>query len=139
VPLRHNHLADKVKEFIYIAVKASLTHLFPLGIQMHLKVAVNFGATREELMEVLELTISSVPWQKDVLEPKVKDLVRSMIASHHDQISQAQTGTRGHCNTLVQRVRSCVAKQYRSFSRRASACAYQCIAASTSEAPHCFP
>jgi alkylhydroperoxidase/carboxymuconolactone decarboxylase family protein YurZ len=56
VPLRHNHLEDKVKEFIYIAVNASSTHLFAPGIQMHLKVAVDFGATREELMEVLELT-----------------------------------------------------------------------------------
>ncbi|MGE8166287.1 carboxymuconolactone decarboxylase family protein [Paraburkholderia sp. NPDC080076] len=56
VPLRHNHLEDKVKEFIYIAVNASSTHLFAPGIQMHLKAAVDFGATREELMEVLELT-----------------------------------------------------------------------------------
>ncbi|MGF6995853.1 carboxymuconolactone decarboxylase family protein [Paraburkholderia sp. GAS32] len=144
VPLRHNHLAGKVKEFIYVAVNASSTHLFAPGIQMHLKVAVDFGATREELMEVLELTstvgihasnvampilaevleeeglrkpagsddsrrqalkqrfaevqgywnpiwddaleldpdffeayleFSSVPWQKGVLEPKVKELV----------------------------------------------------------------
>jgi alkylhydroperoxidase/carboxymuconolactone decarboxylase family protein YurZ len=56
VPLRHDHLEDKVKEFIYIAVNASSTHLFAPGIQMHLKAAVDFGATLEELMEVLELT-----------------------------------------------------------------------------------
>ncbi|WP_158903643.1 carboxymuconolactone decarboxylase family protein [Burkholderia sp. L27(2015)] len=56
VPLKHNHLADKVKEFIYIAVNASSTHLFAPGIQMHLKAAIEFGASREELMEVLELT-----------------------------------------------------------------------------------
>jgi alkylhydroperoxidase/carboxymuconolactone decarboxylase family protein YurZ len=56
VPLRNNHLEDKVKEFIYIAVNASSTHLFAPGIQIHLKAAADFGATREELMEVLELT-----------------------------------------------------------------------------------
>jgi len=56
VPLKHNHLDDKVKEFIYIAVNASSTHLFSPGIQMHLKAAIEFGASREELMEVLELT-----------------------------------------------------------------------------------
>lgn len=56
VPLSHNRLEDKVKEFIYIAVNASSTHLFAPGIQMHLKAALDFGATREELMEVLELT-----------------------------------------------------------------------------------
>ena len=56
VPLRHNYLDDKVKEFIYIAVNASSTHLFAPGIQMHLKAALGFGASREELMEVLQLT-----------------------------------------------------------------------------------
>jgi alkylhydroperoxidase/carboxymuconolactone decarboxylase family protein YurZ len=56
VPLRHNHLDNKVKEFIYIAVNASSTHLFAPGIQMHLKAALEFGASSGELMEVLQLT-----------------------------------------------------------------------------------
>jgi alkylhydroperoxidase/carboxymuconolactone decarboxylase family protein YurZ len=56
VPLRHNHLENKVKEFIYVAINASSTHLFSPGIQMHLKAAIEFEATRDELMEVLELT-----------------------------------------------------------------------------------
>jgi alkylhydroperoxidase/carboxymuconolactone decarboxylase family protein YurZ len=56
VPLRHNHLENKVKEFIYIAINASSTHLFSPGIQMHLKAAIESGSSREELMEVLQLT-----------------------------------------------------------------------------------
>jgi alkylhydroperoxidase/carboxymuconolactone decarboxylase family protein YurZ len=56
VPSIHNHLDDKVREFIYVAINASSTHLFSPGIAMHLKAAIDFGATREELMEVLELT-----------------------------------------------------------------------------------
>ena len=56
VPLQHNHLDDKVKEFIYIALNASSTHLFSPGIQMHLKAALESGASREEMMEVLQLT-----------------------------------------------------------------------------------
>jgi alkylhydroperoxidase/carboxymuconolactone decarboxylase family protein YurZ len=56
VPLRHNYLEDKVKEFVYIAANASSTHLFAPGIQMHLKAAMGFGASRDELMEVLQLT-----------------------------------------------------------------------------------
>src|SRR3984957_4980241 len=56
VPLSHNHLEDKVKEFIYIAVNASSTHLFAPGVQMHLKAALEFGASSGELMEVLQLT-----------------------------------------------------------------------------------
>jgi alkylhydroperoxidase/carboxymuconolactone decarboxylase family protein YurZ len=51
VPLRHNHLDNKIKEFIYIAVNASSTHLFAPGIQMHLKAALEFGASRQELIE----------------------------------------------------------------------------------------
>jgi alkylhydroperoxidase/carboxymuconolactone decarboxylase family protein YurZ len=55
VPLKHNYLDNKVKEFIYIAINASSTHMFMPGVAMHLKAAVEFGASRAELMEVLEL------------------------------------------------------------------------------------
>src|SRR6202012_3463318 len=75
VPLRHNHLEDKVKEFIYIAVNASSTHLFAPGIQMHLKAAVDFGATREELMEVLELTSTIGIHASNVAMPILAELL----------------------------------------------------------------
>jgi alkylhydroperoxidase/carboxymuconolactone decarboxylase family protein YurZ len=76
VPLKKNFLEDKVKEFVYIAINASSTHLFAPGIQMHLKAAIELGATREELMEVLELTSTvgvhavnvGVPILREVLE-----------------------------------------------------------------------
>jgi alkylhydroperoxidase/carboxymuconolactone decarboxylase family protein YurZ len=76
VPFKKNFLEDKVKEFIYIAINASSTHLFVPGIQMHLNAAIDFGATREELMEVLELTSTvgvhavnvGVPILREVLE-----------------------------------------------------------------------
>lgn len=55
VPFKHNHLDDRVKEFIYLAINASSTHMFSPGVQLHLKLAVEFGATRGELMEVLQL------------------------------------------------------------------------------------
>jgi alkylhydroperoxidase/carboxymuconolactone decarboxylase family protein YurZ len=56
VPWKKNHLDHKVKEFIYIAADASATHLYTPGIQQHFEAAIKHGATREELMEVLELT-----------------------------------------------------------------------------------
>jgi alkylhydroperoxidase/carboxymuconolactone decarboxylase family protein YurZ len=76
LPQKKNFLEDKVKEFIYIAINASSTHLFVPGIQMHLNAAIDCGATREELMEVLELTSTvgvhavnvSVPILREVLE-----------------------------------------------------------------------
>lgn len=59
VPWQKNHLEHKVKAFISIAANAAATHLFQPGIHEHLRVALAHGATREELMEVLEL-ISTV-------------------------------------------------------------------------------
>lgn len=56
VPPKHNYLDDKVKEFIYVAINASSTHMFTPGVAMHLKAALDLGASRAELMEVLELT-----------------------------------------------------------------------------------
>lgn len=59
VPWQKNHLPNKVKAFIALAASANATHLYQPGIQAHLEVAIEHGATREELTEVLEL-ISTV-------------------------------------------------------------------------------
>ena len=75
VPLRKNHLDAKVKEFIYIAANASSTHLFGPGIQMHLKAALAFGATQDELMEVLELTSTVGIHASNVAFPILLDLL----------------------------------------------------------------
>lgn len=56
VPWRKNHLDAKTKEFIYIAVDAAATHLYVPGIRQHVRAALDQGATKEEIMEVLELT-----------------------------------------------------------------------------------
>lgn len=56
VPWRKNHLDAKTKELIYIAVDAAATHLYVPGIRQHVRAALDQGATKEEIMEVLELT-----------------------------------------------------------------------------------
>jgi alkylhydroperoxidase/carboxymuconolactone decarboxylase family protein YurZ len=55
VPQRKNHLGDKVRAFIALASDACATQLYAPGVAHHLQRALSFGATREELMEVLEL------------------------------------------------------------------------------------
>lgn len=55
IPWRTGPLEPKVKEFIYIAVDASATHLFKPGLRLHLKQALDHGATPAEILEVLEL------------------------------------------------------------------------------------
>jgi alkylhydroperoxidase/carboxymuconolactone decarboxylase family protein YurZ len=56
VPWRNGTLEPKVKELVYIAMDAAATHLFVPGIRQHIRNALEHGATREEIMEVLELT-----------------------------------------------------------------------------------
>jgi alkylhydroperoxidase/carboxymuconolactone decarboxylase family protein YurZ len=55
-PWKKGVLEPKVIEFIYIAIDSSTTHLFEKGIQVHLKNALKYGATKEEILEVYQLT-----------------------------------------------------------------------------------
>ena len=55
VPWRRGVLTPKVKELIYIAIDASTTHLYAPGLRRHIRNALKLGATREEILEVLEL------------------------------------------------------------------------------------
>jgi alkylhydroperoxidase/carboxymuconolactone decarboxylase family protein YurZ len=55
VPWRNGPLEPKIKEFIYIAVDASTTHLYEPGLRLHIQNALRYGATQAEIMEVYEL------------------------------------------------------------------------------------
>ncbi len=55
VPWKNGTLEPKVKEFIYIAIDASTTHLYEPGLRLHIQNALGYGATKEEIMEVYEL------------------------------------------------------------------------------------
>ena len=56
VPWRSGPLAPKIKELIYVAIDAATTHLYAPGTRIHMRNALGYGATREEIMEVLQLT-----------------------------------------------------------------------------------
>ena len=56
VPHRKGPLPPKVKEFILIAINAATTHLYAPGTRRHMQNALRLGATREELLEVIQLT-----------------------------------------------------------------------------------
>ncbi len=55
-PWKRGVLPPKIKELIYIAIDASTTHLYEPGIGQHIRNALKYGATKEEIMEVFELT-----------------------------------------------------------------------------------
>ena len=56
VPWQNGTLEPKLREFIYVAIDASTTHLYQLGMRVHIRNAIGHGATFEELLDVLVLT-----------------------------------------------------------------------------------
>jgi len=107
VPLQHNHLQDKVKEFIYLAINASSTHLFTPGIQMHLKAAVDLGATQAELMEVLELASTvgihaanvAVPILLEILKEEAQEQTEApTLTTRQLALKHQLTAQQGHWN-----------------------------------------
>ena len=49
-------LPQKYKELIFIAINVATTHLCPLGARRHMQNALEAGATKEEILEVIQLT-----------------------------------------------------------------------------------
>lgn len=56
VPLRGGSLPAKIKELVQIALNCSVTHLHEPGLRLHIRAALTHGATREEILEVFQLT-----------------------------------------------------------------------------------
>ena len=54
-PWLREGLDPKVREFVYIAIDASTTHLYDPGTEIHMVNAIKYGATASEILEVLEL------------------------------------------------------------------------------------
>lgn len=55
VPQRNGPLPRKYKELIFIAVNVATTHLWASGTRRHIRNALAAGATREEILEVMQL------------------------------------------------------------------------------------
>ena len=54
-PWETGTLDPKLREFVYVAIDASTTHLYAPGLSAHVENAVDYGATGAELVELLEL------------------------------------------------------------------------------------
>jgi alkylhydroperoxidase/carboxymuconolactone decarboxylase family protein YurZ len=55
VPWRTGVLSPKVKELIYITFDTAATHLYEKGLRLHIVNALGYGATPQEILEVMEL------------------------------------------------------------------------------------
>ena len=56
VPQTKGPLPQKYKELIFIAINVATTHLWPSGVRRHIQNALRAGATKEEILEVMQLT-----------------------------------------------------------------------------------
>lgn len=56
VPQTKGPLEQKYKELIFIAINVATTHLWPSGVRRHIENALKAGATKEEILEVMQLT-----------------------------------------------------------------------------------
>jgi len=56
VPRHNRHLSLKNQHLVALAVNSAATHLHTPGIKRHMDAALKEGATREEIIEVVELT-----------------------------------------------------------------------------------
>jgi len=54
-PWRHGVLEPKVREFIYLAFDTSPTHLHMAGLRVHIDNALGYGATPDEIVEVMAI------------------------------------------------------------------------------------
>lgn len=55
VPWKNGALSPMVKEFIYIAFDTAATHLYVTGLKLHIENALGYGATPQQILEVMEI------------------------------------------------------------------------------------
>jgi alkylhydroperoxidase/carboxymuconolactone decarboxylase family protein YurZ len=105
VPWKCGPLEPKVKELVYIAMDAAATHLYEPGIRQHVRLALQYGATAAEIVEVLELTATlgihactvGVPILVEELEAAGQPLSRELTGRMRDVKADFER-TRGYWN-----------------------------------------
>ena len=104
VPWKKNHLDDKAKHLIYLAVDAAATHLYVPGVRQHIRAALKAGASQDEVMEVLELTSTlgihamniGVPILVEVLVEKGLRKGPAELSDYQEEVKAEFTKTRGY-------------------------------------------
>ena len=54
-PWKNGALTPKEREFVYIAIDCSVTHMYGPGLALHIRNALKHDATRDEILEVFQL------------------------------------------------------------------------------------
>ncbi len=61
VPWQTGALPAKTKELIYISVDSTPTHRYLPGLRFHIGNALELGATRREILDVVEIAAAAGP------------------------------------------------------------------------------
>jgi alkylhydroperoxidase/carboxymuconolactone decarboxylase family protein YurZ len=84
-PIARGVLDPKTYEFLAIAVDASCTHLYGPGVRRHIRKALELGATKEEILAVLQcvsvLGIHSCALGVPILAEELADRTRRSAAT----------------------------------------------------------
>jgi alkylhydroperoxidase/carboxymuconolactone decarboxylase family protein YurZ len=56
-PWRTGRLTPMEKELVYIAFDTSATHLYRVGLKLHIENALGYGATPEQILEVMQIAV----------------------------------------------------------------------------------
>jgi alkylhydroperoxidase/carboxymuconolactone decarboxylase family protein YurZ len=104
VPWRKNHLPDRVKELIYLAIDANATHMYLPGVRAHIQAALRLGVSQQEIMEVLELCATlgihamniGVPILVEVLEEKGLRTGPAPLGEDQQRLKADFSRTRGY-------------------------------------------
>ncbi|KAH9989600.1 AhpD-like protein [Xylariaceae sp. FL0662B] len=67
-------LEPKMKELIYCAFDAAATHLYVPGLKLHMRNALGYGATPQEILEVLEITTQLSLHTAHIAAPIIEEL-----------------------------------------------------------------
>jgi alkylhydroperoxidase/carboxymuconolactone decarboxylase family protein YurZ len=105
VPWKTGTLSPKVKELLYIAIDSSMTHMYEPGLRVHIRNALRHGATRDEIMEVYQLTSSigvhavtmGVPVLLDVME---EDVTAKPLTARQEKLKADFIAHRGYWSPM---------------------------------------
>jgi alkylhydroperoxidase/carboxymuconolactone decarboxylase family protein YurZ len=108
VPWKTGTLSPKVKELLYIAIDSATTHMYEPGLRVHIRNALRHGATRDEIMEVYQLTSSigvhsvtmGVPVLLDVMKKTGAEAATQPLTPRQEKLKAAFIANRGYWSAL---------------------------------------
>jgi alkylhydroperoxidase/carboxymuconolactone decarboxylase family protein YurZ len=130
VPWKHGTLPSKIKELIYVAVDASTTHLYNPGTRIHIANALKHGATRDEVMEVLEIVsvlgIHTMSTGLPILIDELRKSGRSAevkdgpLSAEQEKLKQEFVANRGYWNPVWEQLLQHSPEFFDAYSRLSS-------------------